>query len=250
MIGSDDFTAATFAELVAAVETAGNHREALTHAKQPQFNSGLNARYGRVMVPHFSRELAEVRLAIARERHAEKIIAICREEFGDASAEDLLKLRDRLSVRLDREPAEVAEMTLPEFVNAWSRPSAPEAVKPRRGEQRAASAASRRATLLSAILATHHYTADGVRRDAPAMTTAAAAAQLRQKTKKQHGTSGPTMTRAWQSLFPGGYAEYLEHVNNPALDQKLRRVLTEHLPPDRGASLNPEFHSEQAKMKF
>ena len=48
-----------------------------------------------------------------------RVLAVCRDEFGDASGMSLMRLRDRLSIRLDCEPAEVATMSLEDFLAAW-----------------------------------------------------------------------------------------------------------------------------------
>lgn len=108
----------------------------------------------------------------------------------------------------------------------------------------------RRATLLAAILRDHHFTAEGMKRDVEAVSSEQAAATLRGITKRKQGTSAPNMSRAWTALFQNGYRGYCEHVRNPALERKLRQILMHHLPPDRGASLDPEFHSERVKTKF
>ena len=48
-----------------------------------------------------------------------RVLAVCRDEFGDASGMSLMRLRDRLSIRLNCEPAEVATMSLEDFLAAW-----------------------------------------------------------------------------------------------------------------------------------
>lgn len=49
----------------------------------------------------------------------QRVLAVCRDEFGDAACETLKRLRDRLSIRLDCEPADVSLMSLDAFLAAW-----------------------------------------------------------------------------------------------------------------------------------
>ncbi len=49
----------------------------------------------------------------------ERLLAVCRDVFGDAKCETLKRLRDRLSIHLDCEPAVVSAMSLEEFLSAW-----------------------------------------------------------------------------------------------------------------------------------
>lgn len=56
---------------------------------------------------------------IRGEPGAERVLAICRDEFGNAASETLQRLRDRHSVQLDCEPSQIAAMPLLEFVASW-----------------------------------------------------------------------------------------------------------------------------------
>ena len=73
------------------------------------------ARYGyRIMTPALIRWRG-----VESRPGVERLLAVCRDVFGEAKCETLKRLRDRLSIRLDCEPAEVNAMSLEEFLAAW-----------------------------------------------------------------------------------------------------------------------------------
>lgn len=109
----------TFGEFILDIQTADGF-DAQVQRIRDRVKGQLTRENGAELVGLLTIRGLNCRNSAYAEPNAQRILAICHDEFGETGGNSLLRLRNRLSVRLKCEPDDVGAMALDTFLNEWT----------------------------------------------------------------------------------------------------------------------------------